>query len=92
MLFFSDFEVKNLSGEKNVFRSKNRIFIFCFWTAENLLISSFYRSKSISDVKITLVRVFSVLWWFFAIELRGPKGKDNVLSTGFPPASWVYVF
>ena len=79
--------------KKIVFRSKNRIFIFCFWAAENLLISSFYGSKSISDVKITVVRVVRVLWWFFVIHnSRIPIGKDTVLSTGFPLASWVYVF
>ena len=92
MLVFLDFEVENLSGEKKFFRSKNRIYIFCFWAAENLVISSFYGCKSISDVKITVVRVVRVLWWFFAIELKGPIGKDNLVSTGSPLASWVYVF
>ena len=72
---------------KKIFRSKNRIFIFCSWVAENFHISSFYGSKSISDVKITVVRVVGVLWWFFAIELKGPIGKYNLVSTGFPPAS-----
>ena len=71
MLVFLDFEVKNLSGEKKIFRSKNRIFIFCSWAAENFHISSFYGSKSISGVKITVVRVLGVLWWFLCHRTVG---------------------
>ena len=67
MLVFLDFEVKNLSGEKIFLGQKNRIFIFCSWAAENFHISSFYGSKSISDVQITVVRMVGVLWWVFAI-------------------------
>ena len=66
---------------KKNFRSKNRIFIFCSWAAENFHISSFYGSKSISDVKITVFRVVGVLWWVFVIELKVPIGKHAVLSS-----------